>query len=123
MSVSDELMWRYIDLLSLRPNVDIRNWKDEVAGGRNPRDIKVAFAQEMVERFHDHAAAERALADFNARFREGALPENMPEIAVTASAPIALRAGAEAGHADGKHLGGDAHDRSRGRACRWGESE
>ena len=90
MSISDELMWRYIDLLSLRPNVDIRNWKDEVAGGRNPRDIKVAFAQEMVERFHDHAAAERALADFNARFREGALPENMPEIAVTASAPIAL---------------------------------
>ena len=90
MSISDELMWRYVDLLSLRSSAAIRGWKDEVAGGRNPRDIKVAFAQEMVARFHDHAAAERALADFNARFREGALPENMAEIAVPASAPIAL---------------------------------
>ncbi len=90
MSISDELMWRYVDLLSLRSSAAIREWKDEVAGGRNPRDIKVAFAQEMVARFHDHAAAERALADFNARFREGALPENMAEIAVPASAPIAL---------------------------------
>jgi tyrosyl-tRNA synthetase len=90
MSISDELMWRYVDLLSLRSSAAIREWKDEVGGGRNPRDIKVAFAQEMVARFHDHAAAERALADFNARFREGALPENMAEIAVPASAPIAL---------------------------------
>ena len=90
MSISDDLMWRYIELLSLRPADAIRKWKDEIAGGRNPRDIKVAFAQEMVERFHDRAAAERALTDFDARFREGALPEDMPEVAVTASGPVAL---------------------------------
>ncbi|MBL8526706.1 MAG: tyrosine--tRNA ligase [Burkholderiales bacterium] len=90
MSISDELMWRYIVLLSSRPVGAVRQWRDEVAGGRNPRDIKVAFAQEMVERFHDRAAAERALADFEARFREGVLPADMPEIAVPAGAPIAL---------------------------------
>jgi len=90
MSISDELMWRYIVLLSARPVGAVRQWRDEVAGGRNPRDIKVAFAQEMVERFHDRTAAERALGDFEARFREGALPADMPEIAVPASAPIAL---------------------------------
>lgn len=90
MSISDELMWRYIVLLSARPVGAVRQWRDEVAGGRNPRDIKVAFAQEMVERFHDRAAAERALGHFEARFREGALPADMPEIAVPAGAPIAL---------------------------------
>ncbi|MBL8538985.1 MAG: tyrosine--tRNA ligase [Betaproteobacteria bacterium] len=90
MSISDELMWRYIELLSSRPIEDVRRWKEEVVAGRNPRDIKVAFAQEMVERFHDRPAAERAAADFDARFRQGALPENMPEVAVSASAPVAL---------------------------------
>ncbi|MFO1205797.1 MAG: tyrosine--tRNA ligase [Burkholderiales bacterium] len=90
MSISDDLMWRYIELLSSRPIEDVRRWKEEVVAGRNPRDIKVAFAQEMVERFHDRPAAERALADFEARFRQGALPENMPEVAVSASAPVAL---------------------------------
>jgi len=90
MSISDELMWRYIELLSSRPIEDVRRWKEEVVAGRNPRDIKVAFAQEMVERFHDRPAAERAAADFEARFRQGALPENMPEVAVSASAPVAL---------------------------------
>jgi tyrosyl-tRNA synthetase len=90
MSISDALMWRYIELLSMRPAGAIRKWKDEIAGGRNPRDIKVAFAQEMVERFHDRAAAARALTDFEARFRDGALPQDMPEIALTASEPVAL---------------------------------
>jgi tyrosyl-tRNA synthetase len=90
MSISDELMWRYIELLSSRPVAAIRAWRDEVAGGRNPRDIKVAFAQEMVGRFHDRAAAEHALADFEARFREGALPEDMPLVMLRATAPVLL---------------------------------
>ena len=80
MSVSDELMWRYIELLSFEPPETIRKWKQEVAQGRNPRDIKVALAQEMVARFHGKAAAEAALADFEARFRQGEVPENIPEV-------------------------------------------
>jgi tyrosyl-tRNA synthetase len=80
MSISDALMWRYIELLSFRSIDEIRKWRLEVEQGRNPRDIKVAFAQEIVERFHGRAAAEQALAEFEARFREGALPEDMPEV-------------------------------------------
>ena len=79
MSISDVLMWRYLELLSFRPLAEIRAWEDEVQAGRNPRDIKVLLAQEIVERFHNRAAAERALADFEARFRQGALPEEMAE--------------------------------------------
>jgi tyrosyl-tRNA synthetase len=79
MSISDELMWRYIDLLSSQPMSAVEQWKAEVAAGRNPRDVKVAFAREMVARFHDRAAAERAQAEFEARFRQGALPEDMPD--------------------------------------------
>jgi tyrosyl-tRNA synthetase len=84
MSVSDDLMWRYIELLSFESIETVGKWKREVAAGRNPRDIKVAFAQEIVARFHDKAAAARALADFEARFRQGALPEDMPDFQVTA---------------------------------------
>jgi tyrosyl-tRNA synthetase len=90
MSISDDLMWRYIELLSSQPADAVRKWKKDVAGGRNPRDIKVAFAQEMVGRFHDGTAAEHALMVFEARFREGALPEDMPELAVMGSEPVAL---------------------------------
>ncbi len=79
MSISDELMWRYFELLSFRPLSEVQRLKDEVAGGRNPRDAKVALAKEIVARFHDAAAADRAEADFDARFREGATPEDMPE--------------------------------------------
>ena len=85
MSISDELMWRYIELLSFESIGAVERWKREVAGGRNPRDIKVAFAQEIVTRFHDQAAATRALADFEARFRRGALPEDLPEVQVAAA--------------------------------------
>jgi tyrosyl-tRNA synthetase len=88
MSISDDLMWRYIELLSSQPIEVVRRWQGEVAGGRNPRDIKVTFAQEMVERFHDRAAAHRALADFEARFRNGALPGDMPLVLLRASAPV-----------------------------------
>ena len=84
MSVSDELMWRYFELLSFRPIGEIEIWKREVEGGRNPRDIKVALAQEIVGRFHGLAAADTALADFEARFRRGELPEDMPLVTLQA---------------------------------------
>jgi tyrosyl-tRNA synthetase len=83
MSVSDELMWRYIELLSFETIETIRKWKQEVGQGRNPRDIKVTFALEIVARFHNKAAAQGALADFEARFRQGELPENIPEVNLT----------------------------------------
>jgi tyrosyl-tRNA synthetase len=79
MSISDDLMWRYLELLSFESLATIRKWKEEVAAGRNPRDIKVAFAQEIVARFHDRASALKALADFEARFKQGQAPEDMPE--------------------------------------------
>ena len=84
MSVSDDLMWRYIELLSFESIATVENWKKDVADGRNPRDIKVTFAQEIITRFHDKAAAERALADFEARFKRGAMPDEMSEVTVPA---------------------------------------
>ena len=80
MSISDVLMWRYYELLSFRPMDEIMKLKRECAEGSNPRDAKVALAQEIVNRFHSQAAAEHALAEFEARFRGGALPEDMPEV-------------------------------------------
>ncbi|HTP96227.1 MAG TPA: tyrosine--tRNA ligase [Burkholderiales bacterium] len=85
MSISDELMWRYIELLSFEPLAVVAKWKEEVAAGRNPRDIKVGFAQEIVARFHSHDAAAAALADFEARFRHGELPQDLPEIRLAAA--------------------------------------
>ncbi len=82
MSISDELMWRYFDLLSFRPMVDIERLKQEVAAGRNPRDVKFELAEEIVARFHDRAAAERARQAFIARFQKGALPDELPEVAL-----------------------------------------
>ena len=64
MSISDELMWRYIELLSFEPMSVVEQWKAEVAAGRNPMEIKIAFAKEIVARFHNAAAAEKAHADF-----------------------------------------------------------
>ena len=86
MSVSDDLMWRYIELLSFESLATVEKWKQEVAAGRNPRDIKVQFAQEIVARFHDQKAALSALADFEARFKQGAMPDDMPEVRLTAGA-------------------------------------
>jgi tyrosyl-tRNA synthetase len=86
MSISDELMWRYLELLSFRPMNEIASWRSEVGAGRNPRDIKVLLAQEIVARFHTQRDAETALEEFEARFRRGALPEDMPEISVQAVA-------------------------------------
>ena len=82
MSVSDDLMWRYIQLLSFESLATIEGWKRDVAEGANPRDVKVRFAQEIVARFHDAAAATQALAEFEARFQRGALPDDMPEISL-----------------------------------------
>ncbi|MDQ2962613.1 MAG: tyrosine--tRNA ligase [Pseudomonadota bacterium] len=85
MSISDELMWRYYDLLSFRPQEEIASLKRACAEGRNPRDAKVMLAQEIVARFHSKQAADAALAEFQARFREGALPESMPEVTLRTS--------------------------------------
>jgi tyrosyl-tRNA synthetase len=86
LSVSDDLMWRYIELLSFQPLTQVAKWKTETEEGRNPRDIKVLFAQEIVTRFHNGAAAEAALADFEARFRQGAMPDEMPEVTLIGAA-------------------------------------
>ncbi len=90
MSISDDLMWRYIELLSFEPLSTVRKWKQEVHDGRNPRDIKVAFAQEIVARFHNRAAADRALTDFEARFRGGEIPEDIPEVSIPGGESLAL---------------------------------
>lgn len=82
MSISDELMWRYIELLSFESLETIANWKSAVAAGDNPRDIKVRFAQEIVARFHSQADAEKALADFQTRSK-GGIPDDVPDVSVT----------------------------------------
>ncbi|MBS1230252.1 MAG: tyrosyl-tRNA synthetase [Proteobacteria bacterium] len=84
MSVSDELMWRYYDLLSFRSTEAVAELKQGIAGGRNPRDVKVLLAQEMVARFHGKNAADDALADFEARFSQGAIPDDIPEVLLDA---------------------------------------
>jgi tyrosyl-tRNA synthetase len=80
MSISDELMWRYYELLSFQPLDALAKLKRECTDGRNPRDAKVQLAQEIVARFHSDQAAQNALAAFEARFRDHAVPENMPEV-------------------------------------------
>jgi tyrosyl-tRNA synthetase len=85
MSVSDELMWRYLELLSFEPMSTITQWKAETDAGRNPRDIKVLLAQELVARFHSRKAAEDALMEFEARFKKGVLPDDMSEVAVAST--------------------------------------
>lgn len=82
MSISDELMWNWYQLLSFKSLQDIAVLKQACAEGANPRNAKVALAQEIVARFHSQAAADQALADFEARFKQGALPENLPEVNV-----------------------------------------
>ena len=92
MSISDTLMWRYFELLSFWPIDEIARLKRACDDGRNPRDAKVMLAQDIVTRFHSKAAAESALTEFEARFRHGAMPEDMPEVALQsngAGLPIA----------------------------------
>ena len=80
MSISDDLMWRYFELLSFRPLQEIEKLKQDVIDGANPRDIKFQLGQEIVARFHDEAAAAAAQVNFIARFQKGAMPEDMPEL-------------------------------------------
>jgi tyrosyl-tRNA synthetase len=85
MSVSDELMWRYFDLLSFRPNAEIERLRSEVAGGRNPRDVKFELGVEIVDRFHGAGSGARARAAFVARFSQGVLPEDLTEVTLAAA--------------------------------------
>ena len=85
MSISDHLMWRYLELLSFKSIKTIAQWRVEVENERNPRDIKVLLAQEIVTRFHTQKKAEEALAEFEARFQQGVLPEDLPEVSVFAN--------------------------------------
>ncbi|MCX7109115.1 MAG: tyrosine--tRNA ligase [Proteobacteria bacterium] len=84
MSVSDELMWRYLELLSFTPMGEISQWKKACDEGSNPRDVKVRLAQEIVQRFHGAAAAKLALENFEARFKQGLIPEDLEEKVLTA---------------------------------------
>jgi tyrosyl-tRNA synthetase len=84
MSISDEQMWRWYDLLSLRPNEEIAALKQQAKEGRNPRDIKMLLAKEIITRFHSARAAEQAEFEFMSRFRFGAIPDDLPEVTVAA---------------------------------------
>jgi len=91
MSISDDLMWRWYPLVSFRTAAEIERLKEETAAGRNPREAKVVLAKEIVARFHSAAAADAAEAEFDARFRGGAMPEDMPELTIeTAGAGLAI---------------------------------
>jgi tyrosyl-tRNA synthetase len=90
MSVSDELMWRYFDLLSFRDSAEIARLRASVASGLNPRDVKVMLGQELVTRFHSRGSADEALAEFEARFRQGVLPDDMPERSLHIDGPVSL---------------------------------
>lgn len=84
MSVSDELMWRYIDCLSLKEEVQIKTWREQVEAGGNPRDVKVEFAKEIVDRFHGEGTGETAYGHFVAQFKKGQLPDNIEEFELPA---------------------------------------
>jgi tyrosyl-tRNA synthetase len=90
MSLSDELMWRYIDLLSFKSGEDIQALKQTVAQGLNPRDVKIDFAKEIVTRFHDHAHAETAHKEFIERFQKGVIPENLEALTLAVSSAESL---------------------------------
>ncbi|HAT8940608.1 TPA: tyrosine--tRNA ligase [Legionella pneumophila subsp. pneumophila] len=90
MSVSDELMWRYIDLLSFKTGKEIQQLKQSVLEGKNPRDVKIDFAKEIVARFHDQTQAEFAHNKFIERFQKGNIPEDLEELSLVIAEPIAL---------------------------------
>ncbi len=91
MSISDELMWRYFELLSFRPLTEVDELRRAVADGRNPRDVKFELAGELVARFHDEAAARAALAEFQRRYQQQKLPSDMPLREIRAQAgPVGI---------------------------------
>jgi len=83
MSISDVLMWRYYELLSFKPIAEIEAYKTDIENGKNPRDVKIDLAKELIERFHDQAAAQAAHDEFINRFQKGAMPDEMPELELT----------------------------------------
>jgi tyrosyl-tRNA synthetase len=91
MSISDELMWKYYELLSFRALSEVAGLKQECAQGRNPRDVKVLLAQEIVTRFHSQPASEKALFDFEARSKQGAIPDDIAEVTLGAG-PLGITA-------------------------------
>ena len=87
MSISDELMWSYYELLSTRPLAEITQFKADIAANKlNPRDVKIWLAKEIIARYHDEAAAEAAHNDFTQRFSKNAIPDEMPEVSIAAPA-------------------------------------
>lgn len=90
MSISDDLMWRYFELLSFKPSSQIQLYKEAVAAGENPRDIKFELAQEIVARFHNHEVAAQAKKDFIQRFQKGQLPDELPVYEYSATTPEVL---------------------------------
>ena len=90
MSVSDELMWRYFELLSFRPVDDIKSFERQIEDGKNPRDIKFILCEEIVTRFHDAAAAQTAKQDFIQRFQKNAIPDDMPDVYLSLQDGIAI---------------------------------
>jgi tyrosyl-tRNA synthetase len=83
MSISDVLMWRYYELLSFKPIAEIEGYKAEIEQGKNPRDVKIDLAKELIARFHDETAAEAAHQEFINRFQKGAMPDEIPEVEIT----------------------------------------
>ena len=90
MSISDELMWRYYDLLSFRPIAELEELKAKVEAGANPRDIKIELAKELIARFHSDDAAEQAHQDFIKRFQKNALPDEIPEVTIESGEAMAI---------------------------------
>ncbi|HID83188.1 MAG TPA: tyrosine--tRNA ligase, partial [Thiotrichales bacterium] len=89
MSISDDLMWRYFELLSFRPMAEIRKLRTAISEGRNPRDVKFELAKEIIARFHGQIAAKKAQENFIARFQKGAMPDDMLEVTIAADLPLA----------------------------------
>lgn len=83
MSISDDLMWRYFQLLSFKPLAEIEQFKTDIEAGSNPRDVKIILAKELIARFHDDDAAEAAHQEFINRFQKGAVPDDIAEITIT----------------------------------------
>jgi tyrosyl-tRNA synthetase len=82
MSISDDLMWRYFELLSFKPMQEIAQLRNEANKGKNPRDIKMLLAEEIIVRFHNQSASDKAKEQFIARFKDGALPDEIPEVTI-----------------------------------------
>ena len=123
MSISDELMWRYFELLSFRTLEDIAALKKRVDEGLNPRDAKFELALEIVERFHNAKAANAAQEAFISRFREGAMPDEMPELSLNSKdGKLGIAHLLKGGGPRQQHVGGLSNDQAGSRKDRWCQS-